>query len=245
MTYNSSSRRPRKQASIPTWRRASTRRSPINASGICTGLSYCADDRLVLERYFEGNDHARGIGPIGHGVKQDTLHDLRSCSKSIIGLLYGIALQQGVVPPPEAPLFSVFPEHVDLAQKDGRDRLTIHHVLTMTMGTDWDESSLVLLRSAQQRDRDGQRAGSLSLHPRAQVSSVRPAGTGPTAAARPRCWRVSSRRARARRCINMRAKTCSIRLAWGRPNGQQPGRRTVRGLRRAHVGARSRPPRTG
>ena len=27
-------------------------------------------------------------------------------------------------------------------RKDGRDRLTIHHVLTMTMGTDWDESSL-------------------------------------------------------------------------------------------------------
>jgi CubicO group peptidase (beta-lactamase class C family) len=58
-------------------------------------------------------------------------------------LLYGIALQQGMVPPPQAALFSAFPEHADLAQKDRRDQLTIHHVLTMTMGTDWDESSLV------------------------------------------------------------------------------------------------------
>ena len=72
----------------------------------------------------------------------DTLHDLRSCSKSIVGLLYGIALQQGKVPPPEAPLFSAFPEYADLADKEGRDRLTVQHVLTMTMGTDWDESSL-------------------------------------------------------------------------------------------------------
>ena len=70
------------------------------------------------------------------------MHDLRSCSKSIVGLLYGVALQQGKVPPPEAPLFSAFPEYGDLADKDGRDRLTIQHVLTMTMGTDWDESSL-------------------------------------------------------------------------------------------------------
>jgi CubicO group peptidase (beta-lactamase class C family) len=107
------------------------------------GLVVLRNDRLVLERYFEGKDQARGIGDIGHvAFKSDTMHDLRSCSKSIIGLLYGIALQQGKVPPPEAPLFSAFPDYADLAGTDGRDRLTIHHVLSMTMGTDWDESSL-------------------------------------------------------------------------------------------------------
>jgi CubicO group peptidase (beta-lactamase class C family) len=108
------------------------------------GLAVLRNDRLVLERYFEGEDQARGSGGIGRvAFKPDTMHDLRSCSKSIVGLLYGIALQQGRVPPPEAPLFSTFPEYADLAGKDGRDRLTVHHVLTMTMGTDWDESSLV------------------------------------------------------------------------------------------------------
>jgi CubicO group peptidase (beta-lactamase class C family) len=108
------------------------------------GLVVLRNDRVVLERYFEGDDRARGVGDIGRVVfKPDTLHDLRSCSKSIVGLLYGIALEQGKVPPPEAPLFSAFPEYADLADKDGRDRLTIQHVLTMTMGTDWDESSLV------------------------------------------------------------------------------------------------------
>jgi CubicO group peptidase (beta-lactamase class C family) len=108
------------------------------------GLVVLGNDRVVLERYFEGDDRARGVGDIGHvAFKSDTLHDLRSCSKSIIGLLYGIALEQGKVPPPEAPLFSAFPEYADLAGKEGRDRLTIQHVLTMSMGTDWDESSLV------------------------------------------------------------------------------------------------------
>jgi CubicO group peptidase (beta-lactamase class C family) len=107
------------------------------------GLVVLRNDQLVLERYFEGEDHARGIGGMGRvAFKPDTMHDLRSCSKSIVGLLYGIALELGHAPPPEAPLFSAFPEYADLAAKDGRDRLTIEHVLTMTMGTDWDESSL-------------------------------------------------------------------------------------------------------
>jgi CubicO group peptidase (beta-lactamase class C family) len=108
------------------------------------GVVVLRNDRLVLERYFEGEDRVRGVGEIGRvRFEPDTMHDLRSCSKSIIGLLYGIALQQGIVLPPEAPLFSAFPEYADLADKDGRDRLSIQHVLTMTMGTDWDETSLL------------------------------------------------------------------------------------------------------
>jgi CubicO group peptidase (beta-lactamase class C family) len=105
------------------------------------GLVIIRNDRLVLERYFEDDDFVRGVGRTGRiAFKPDTLHDLRSCSKSIVGLLYGIALARGTVLPPEAPLFAAFPEHADLAT-DGREKLTIEHVLTMTMGTDWDESS--------------------------------------------------------------------------------------------------------
>lgn len=98
--------------------------------------------RLVLERYFEGNDDARGK-PLGVvAFKPDTLHDLRSVSKSIVGLLYGIALAAGKVPPPEHLLMQSFPEYADLAADAGRQRWTVHHVLSMTMGTDWDELSI-------------------------------------------------------------------------------------------------------
>ncbi len=98
--------------------------------------------RLVLERYFEGDDNARG-SPLGKvAFTADTLHDLRSVSKSIVGLLYGIALADGKVPPPEAPLFASFPEYTDLAADRARNRWTIYNALTMTMGTDWDELSV-------------------------------------------------------------------------------------------------------
>ena len=106
------------------------------------GVVIVRKGRLVLERYFEGDDNARR-SPLGRVVfNAGTLHDLRSVSKSIVGLLYGIALADGKVPPPEAPLFASFPEYADLAAEPARDRWTIHNVLTMTMGTDWDELSV-------------------------------------------------------------------------------------------------------
>jgi CubicO group peptidase (beta-lactamase class C family) len=106
------------------------------------GVVVLRNEAVVLERYFAGEDRARGVGALGLVTfGPETLHDVRSCSKSLVGLLYGIALHQGRVPPPVAPLLSAIFEYADLAQQDGRDWLTIHHALTMTMGTAWDESS--------------------------------------------------------------------------------------------------------
>jgi CubicO group peptidase (beta-lactamase class C family) len=106
------------------------------------GVVVMRNGRLVLERYFEGDDYARGR-PLGKvAFKADTLHDLRSASKSIVGLLYGIALADGKVPQPDAQLFASFPEYPDLASDPVRNRWTIRHVLTMTIGTDWDELSV-------------------------------------------------------------------------------------------------------
>jgi CubicO group peptidase (beta-lactamase class C family) len=105
------------------------------------GVIVVRDHRLVLERYFIGDDNARGRSLGRVDFKPDTRHDLRSVSKSIVSLLYGIALAEGKVPPPEAPLLASFPEYTGLAGA-GRERLTIHHVLTMTMGIDWDETSI-------------------------------------------------------------------------------------------------------
>jgi CubicO group peptidase (beta-lactamase class C family) len=94
---------------------------------------------VVLERYYAGADESWGrpLGMVSFGP--DTLHDLRSVTKSVVGLLYGIALDRGLVPPPEASLLEQFPEYPDLAADPQRARLTIAHALTMTLGMEWDE----------------------------------------------------------------------------------------------------------
>ncbi|MBV9154179.1 MAG: beta-lactamase family protein [Alphaproteobacteria bacterium] len=98
--------------------------------------------KLVFEHYGQGEDVAWGR-PLGIVTfAPDVLHDLRSVSKSVVGLLYGIALAAGKVPPPEAKLYEQFPEYLDLASQPGRDRLTIYHVLSMTLGLDWDELTI-------------------------------------------------------------------------------------------------------
>jgi len=94
---------------------------------------------LVFEHYGQGQDIAWGQ-PLGNVVfGSDVLHDLRSVSKSVVGLVYGIALADGKVPPPEAKLYEQFPQYLDLAGQPGRERLTMHHVLSMTLGLEWDE----------------------------------------------------------------------------------------------------------
>ena len=116
--------------------------SPLLRDGRVYGLHtflVARGGRLLFERYWEGEDWNLGI-PLGKVAYGPTvLHDLRSVSKSIVGMLYGIALAEGKVPPPEAKLYAQFPEYADLAAMPGRDRLTIAHVLSMTLGTEWDE----------------------------------------------------------------------------------------------------------
>jgi CubicO group peptidase (beta-lactamase class C family) len=98
--------------------------------------------KLVVEHYAQGEDWARGQ-PLGTvAFAPDVLHDLRSVSKSVVGLAYGVALAASKVPPPEAKLYDQFPEYADLAGQPGRDRLTIHHVLSMTLGLQWDELTI-------------------------------------------------------------------------------------------------------
>ena len=104
-----------------------------------TRLLVSRKGRLLFEYYGEGEAENWGM-PLGKVKFGPTvLHDLRSVTKSLVGMLYGIALADGKVPPPEARLYDQFPEYPDLAQQPGRDRITIAHVLSMTMGLDWDE----------------------------------------------------------------------------------------------------------
>jgi CubicO group peptidase (beta-lactamase class C family) len=102
------------------------------------GVVVARHGKLALERY-DSEDEIWGdsIGRVDFGP--GTLHDLRSATKSILSLLYGIALSAGKVPSPERPLLEVFPEYADLATDPRHKKLTVAHALTMTLGFDWNE----------------------------------------------------------------------------------------------------------
>ena len=106
------------------------------------GVVAARHGRIFFERYFPGPDsvRARPLGIVRFGP--ETLHDLRSVTKSIVGMLYGIALSRGLVPPPDTALLASFPEYRDLAADPARMRLTIAHALTMTLNLEWDEVTI-------------------------------------------------------------------------------------------------------
>ena len=104
------------------------------------GVIVVRGGRIVLERYFEGeqNSWGRRLGRMQLGP--NTLHNVYSVTKSVVALVYGAALAEGKVPPPDAPLYEQFPEHRELVEADPRrNERTIAHALTMTLGLQWDE----------------------------------------------------------------------------------------------------------
>ena len=95
--------------------------------------------KLVFEQYFTGADERWGSA-VGE-VKFDatTRHDLRSVSKSLTSLLVGLAIQRGKLGGIDEPLMKFFPEYADLDTPERR-RITLRHLLTMSMGVAWDET---------------------------------------------------------------------------------------------------------
>jgi inosine-uridine nucleoside N-ribohydrolase/CubicO group peptidase (beta-lactamase class C family)/leucyl aminopeptidase (aminopeptidase T) len=97
------------------------------------------DGRLVYEEYFEGEDVRWGHGS-GHVVfTPETLHDIRSVTKSVVSALMGVTIASGDIASVDQPLFEFFPEHADLATPE-KQAVTLRHALTMSAGFEWDEN---------------------------------------------------------------------------------------------------------
>lgn len=94
--------------------------------------------RLIYEEYFDGFDERWGA-PRGHvAMAPDSLHDLRSVTKSVVSALAGIALDAGAIRSLDQPVVEWFPEYPELNTAERR-RLTLGHVLAMTSGLEWNE----------------------------------------------------------------------------------------------------------
>ena len=94
--------------------------------------------KLVYEKYLSGTDENWGT-PLGHRqFDHDSLHDLRSISKSVTALLLGIALGENFEATLDQPVIEFFPEYEDRLEPDA-EKITLRHVLTMTTGWEWNE----------------------------------------------------------------------------------------------------------
>jgi CubicO group peptidase (beta-lactamase class C family) len=100
--------------------------------------------KLAFEWYFRGNDEVPGRF-FGHRVEYvtfdaDTLHIMKSASKSVMSLAVGIAIDRGLIPGVDEPIFNFFPDLSDLRSAE-KDRIRLVHALSMSMGLKWVEAT--------------------------------------------------------------------------------------------------------
>ena len=90
------------------------------------------DGELAFERYFAGDDRDWGR-PLGHvEFDANTLHDLRSVTKSVVSALIGIAHGDGLLSDLDQPLSELLPDSRALCQRARTGpAITLRHALTM------------------------------------------------------------------------------------------------------------------
>ncbi len=86
------------------------------------------DDKLVLEEYF-------------YEYNRNSLHELRSATKSFISALVGIAIDKGMIKSVDEPVVPYFTEFFTIDSTGLKQKITIRHLLTNQAGWDCDISN--------------------------------------------------------------------------------------------------------
>ena len=94
------------------------------------------EDKLVFEEYFAGTDLYTPYQQFG----PDIVHGLASVTKSFTSAMMGIAIDEGFIEGVDKKMFSFFPEY-DHLNSEEKDSITLHHLLSMTSGLEWEENA--------------------------------------------------------------------------------------------------------
>jgi CubicO group peptidase (beta-lactamase class C family) len=127
-------------------RLCNTLRAVANGPANVHGLLVERHGKLLAEVYRTGTDtpiNSSLIAQLLPGAETTfsaaTLHDVRSISKSVVGLLAGITIGRGGVRLNDKVL-DHYPE-LNYLRTLGRENITVEHLLTMSSGLEWHEMS--------------------------------------------------------------------------------------------------------
>jgi CubicO group peptidase (beta-lactamase class C family) len=103
------------------------RRIEAGAFGAVTSLLVAAGDEIVSEAYFDG--------------ALTTLRNTRSATKTVLGMLVGIAIEHGVLAGVEAQISGLLSRRACLHADPRKDAITVEDLLTMSSCLECDDSN--------------------------------------------------------------------------------------------------------
>jgi CubicO group peptidase (beta-lactamase class C family) len=74
--------------------------------------------------------------------RPDVAHNTYSCGKSVTSALVGIAIEEGYIDGVDQKVLGFFPDRTFANADPRKAAMTLEHLLTMTSGLDWPESSV-------------------------------------------------------------------------------------------------------
>ncbi len=123
---------------VTTWKTASPEDHGLNPLILSEVHQYIQDDGrinsflivkngyLVVEEYYNGYD-------------QNSLHNIYSCTKSVMSALIGIAIDKKHIKSVHEKVLDFFPDYEFKNVNDRKKEITLEHLLTMTAGLKFDE----------------------------------------------------------------------------------------------------------
>ncbi|MHA1989340.1 MAG: serine hydrolase [Candidatus Hodarchaeales archaeon] len=124
---------------IDNWQMSTLEDQGINSTKLYDSLGYldstrihslliAKNNKLVYEKYYQGysQDYNRYLK-----------HTHFSATKSFTSSLIGIAIDKGFIQSISQKISDFFPDKMEIFTDSKKENITIHHLLTMTMGLDW------------------------------------------------------------------------------------------------------------
>jgi CubicO group peptidase (beta-lactamase class C family) len=138
------------------WRTSTPEEQGINSEMLADMLSTIREGDYDIDSVSVVRNGYLVLDAYIHPFRIGSRHVIRSCTKSIVSALVGIAIADGYIEGLDQPVVDFFPERAVANLDDNKKAMTVEHLLTMTSGLNCQDSYLCgwrgLLRMRQSED---------------------------------------------------------------------------------------------
>ena len=126
------------------WKRSTPEEQGIDSRGLVRAVSRVNDKRINLHSLIMIRNGHLIFETYAPPYDKNTLHNVKSVTKSIMSTMVGIALEGGILVSLDQTVCEYFPEYFTDSMDPRKRAITLRHLLTMTSGLDLDENGPIM-----------------------------------------------------------------------------------------------------